>query len=334
MSVAHSRGQRGFTLVELMVAMSLGLALSWLVLDVYIKSSRAQAQLATAQQLNEAGQYLSGLLHAEISAAGFYGYTITGVEPQGLPPLPCQLLDRAASEAALAFAVTGVNDATSDINCRDQRTSINRRESSICTAQAVLTLRPAAGSDVVLLRRAAFQPALAEPSGMGVLRSALTNCQHYLAWNGDKPINMKFLSVDRSARDLVRKVIWVYLEDVFYITSAGEFRRIYLDEGLFKSSRTIAEGVEDLQIEYGVDDDGDAIVDQWLGQPGTAVQWGDVVAVNYYLRLVGDKPIAGQQPATFNYAGKSFTAPNDGLPRKLFSGSVRLASPAMRRAGQ
>ena len=334
MTGKRNNRQRGFSLVELMVAMSLGLVLSWLVVDVYMNSSRAQASLLRNQQLNETGRYLSELLRREISAAGFYGYTRSVAMPSELPQALCQQSDYAVANQQLSYPVVGVDNASAAITCGDQRSSASAAEVSNCSAQSALTIAPAPGSDVVLLRRAAFNPTLLEATGSRAINRQLESCQHYLVSAPDGVGLVKFVKGDGSSRDLTGGAVWRYLEDIFYVTAAGEFRRIYLDEGRFKSSRTVAEGVEDLQIEYGIDSDRDGIADSWLAAPVSAKQWAGVVMVNYYLLLVGDSVRADQRVKTFNYANKQVTPPDDGMLRRLFSGSVRVASPAMRRAGQ
>lgn len=333
MNRRRQRRQQGFTLVELMVAMSLGLMLSWLVVDVYINSSRSQAVLLRNQQLNESGRYLAELLRREISAAGFYGYTAAVPSAQTEPEPLCQLLDSAPASQQLSYPLLGVDNATASLTCSDQRNSATASDLSSCTAQSDLTLTAATGSDLLLLRRVAFTPSLAEATGSRAVNRELDSCQHYLLSAPDGATLVKFVKGDGSSRQLTDGAVWRYLEDIFYTTATGQFQRVYLDQGRFKSSRTIAEGVEDFQLEYGIDSDGDGIADSWTTAPQGAAQWAAVVVVNYYLLLVAEAARADTAAQTFNYAGKQRVA-DDGRMRQLFSGSVRLASPAMRRAGQ
>ncbi len=327
-------GQGGFSLVELMVAMTLGLGLSWLVLDVYITSSQAQQRLLRNQEVQESGRYLSELLRRELGSTGFYGFSGSQPPPVASPAAPCQLLDSSEANQQLSYPLIGINNATGELACSDQRTAASAKDLSNCTAQSPLSLDLRPDSDLLALRRAAYQPALEAATGARKINSSLESCQYYLASLPSGPVVVKFVKGDGSNRSLVGGAVWRYLEDIFYITPAGEFRRIYLDEGRFKSSRTIAEGVEDLQFEYGVDLDGDGAVDEWRQLPIDDAEWAGVVAVNYYLLMVGSS-VRGDEPVkSFHYAGIERTAPDDGRLRQLFTGSVRVASPAMRRAGQ
>ena len=324
--------QQGFSMLELLVAMALGIVLSWLVLDVYLTSSRAQANLLRNQQLNETGRYLSELLRREISSAGFYGYSGVVAQPTDLPALPCQLLDSAAANQQLSYAATGINNSGSSIFCSDQRSAATSQDITNCQAQSSINLSPADGSDLLLLRRVSFSPALPEATGARAINRSLTSCQHYLVSTALGVNAIKFVQGDGSNRALMGGAVWPYLEDIFYITDAGEFRRVYLDQGRYKNARTIAVGVEDFQIEYGIDTSRDGSADHWLAEPSTPEQWASVVMINFHLLLVGDIARKTQPVKTFSYAGKQLTPADDGLLRRLFSGSVRLASPAMRRS--
>jgi type IV pilus assembly protein PilW len=326
--------QGGFSLVELMVAMTLGLALSWLVLDVYITSSQAQQRLLRNQEVQESGRYLSELLRRELGSAGFYGFSGSQPPPAGLPAAPCQLLDSSEVNQQLSYPLMGINNAVGALTCRDQRAAASAKDLSSCDAQQPLSLDLRTGSDLIGLRRAAYQPALGGATGARKINSSLESCEYYLASAPSGPVVAKFVKGDGSNRSLTGGAVWRYLEDIFYITAAGEFRRVYLDEGRFKSSRTIAEGVEDLQFEYGIDVNGDGAVDEWRPVPIGAAEWAGVVAVNYYLLMVGSSVLDDEPVKSFHYAGEERTAPDDGRLRQLFTGSVRVASPAMRRGGQ
>ncbi|MFW2422249.1 MAG: PilW family protein [Porticoccaceae bacterium] len=324
--------QQGFSMVELLVAMALGIALSWLVLDVYLTSSRAQAALLRNQQLNETGRYLSELLRREINSAGFYGYSAAVTEPNDGPADLCQFFDFAVANEQLSFPAAGINNSSGSLVCSDQRSSISSKESASCDAQTSLNIVPAVGTDLLVLRRVGFTPALSEATGARTINRSLSSCQHYLVSNAASVSLVKFVKGDGSNRALMGGAVWRYLEDIFYITEAGEFRRIYLDEGRYKNARTIAEGVEDFQIEYGIDTSRDGSPNLWLAEPSTPEQWASVVMINFHLLLVGDITLKTQPVKTFSYAGKQLTTTDDGLLRRLFSGSVRLASPAMRRS--
>jgi type IV pilus assembly protein PilW len=91
--------QRGFTLVELMVAMALGLFLMIALLAIFLNVSRTNTEMAKTNSLVENGRFALDILSEDISYAGFWGgYTpqfdnlIVSVVPSDAPsivPAPC-----------------------------------------------------------------------------------------------------------------------------------------------------------------------------------------------------------------------------------------------------
>ena len=60
-------------MVELLIAVALGIVLSWAILDVTLNSSRTARELELTSEMVENGRYLTNLLSGELQLAGFYG---------------------------------------------------------------------------------------------------------------------------------------------------------------------------------------------------------------------------------------------------------------------
>jgi prepilin-type N-terminal cleavage/methylation domain-containing protein len=58
--------QSGFTLIELMISLSLGVAISWVVLDVSLNAMRNSRDIIATGDVIEKGLYLGDLLKREI----------------------------------------------------------------------------------------------------------------------------------------------------------------------------------------------------------------------------------------------------------------------------
>ena len=65
--------QFGFTLIELMISLALGVAISWVVLDVSLNAMRNSRDIVATGDVMEKGLYLGDLLKREIKNTGFYG---------------------------------------------------------------------------------------------------------------------------------------------------------------------------------------------------------------------------------------------------------------------
>jgi len=59
-----SKQQSGFSIVELLIAVALGIVLSWAILDVTLNSSRTARELELTSEMVENGRYLTNLFSA------------------------------------------------------------------------------------------------------------------------------------------------------------------------------------------------------------------------------------------------------------------------------
>src|SRR5678816_1065669 len=70
-----ARRQRGVTLVELMVGLTLGLVVSASMLMLFANASAHGQDVARAGMQIENGRYVSEMLREDVRLAGFYGET-------------------------------------------------------------------------------------------------------------------------------------------------------------------------------------------------------------------------------------------------------------------
>jgi type IV pilus assembly protein PilW len=101
----------------------------------------------------------------------------------------------------------------------------------------------------------------------------------------------------------------------------------------------LVEGIENLQLEYGFDGDGDGNPDRWLDRPDATLgaafaDWSNVMSVRVYaLARAGDAQVGYVDATkTFNLGPAGYTAvANDGFRRVQLSSIVRLNNPAGQR---
>src|SRR5215469_6625081 len=97
---AQLRSAHGFTLVELMIAMTISLLMMTALVAVFVNSSRSSNELAKTNSMIDNGRFAAQLLESDIAHAGFWGgyvpqfddLTATAV-PGDVPaavPNPCQ----------------------------------------------------------------------------------------------------------------------------------------------------------------------------------------------------------------------------------------------------
>lgn len=99
-SEARCRRQRGLTLIELMIALVIGLLIVAAVSVLFAGSSRSRSEVELSAEVNENGRYALDVLSRELSQTGFYGSLVkptAAVTPIVTP-----------AEAATAMCLTGV----------------------------------------------------------------------------------------------------------------------------------------------------------------------------------------------------------------------------------
>jgi type IV pilus assembly protein PilW len=113
-------------------------------------------------------------------------------------------------------------------------------------------------------------------------------------------------------------------------------KRLDLGAGSFQMV-TIAEGIEDMNIEYGIDSDRDGSADgAFIDNPTTVTAWWDVTAVRVNLLARNNQATPGYQESKQFDLGVgrtaiSFTGANAGFKRHVYSELVRVNNVSMRR---
>jgi len=151
------RSNSGFSLVELMIAMTIGLLLLAGLVMIFVNSSEANRELQKTAQQIENGRYAVDVVSQDLRLAGFYGHIheLNNIAMPGMiPPDPCVSALGAALTSSLRFPVQGYRGsvhATTPVSDAPANVS-----STSCTALSTANLRP--GSDVLVIRRADTNP--------------------------------------------------------------------------------------------------------------------------------------------------------------------------------
>jgi type IV pilus assembly protein PilW len=152
-------------------------------------------------------------------------------------------------------------------------------------------------------------------------------------------------NLDCTAPNLVRP----YVSRIYYVATcnrcgAGDttptLKRIDLVGGQLTTT-ALADGIDDLRLEYGFDMDGNGSADTYLTALGTAggsTAWNNVVAVNVHFvtrsldKAVGSGLAAAQQ---FRMGGAgTVNTPSDGYTRRVYGITIRLVNPSSSREVQ
>jgi type IV pilus assembly protein PilW len=149
-SVRNQSSQRGFTLIELMISLTLGLLLMTALIAVFLNVSRTNNEMVKTNSLIENGRFAIDILQEDITHGGFWGgYTpqfddfssaaIPGDAPS-LVPAPCLAFTAANWTAAYKDGLVGI--------------PVQSYDASPAGCEALVTAKKAS-TDVLVVRHAA-----------------------------------------------------------------------------------------------------------------------------------------------------------------------------------
>jgi type IV pilus assembly protein PilW len=310
------------TLIELMVAMTLGMLVLGVVAVIFSGTSGNRAGLERGGRLAENAAFAVELLSDEIRIAGFFSETnFTGVAWQVPDPCSTTLIAQGWSLAPFTAPVpiAGYQGVDAVPICFSNRK---------------------AGTAVVVTRRVSTDttpPAAA--TGAYFLQAS--KC-------GSDPAAWRYSS-DRSVFTL-HKLDCATIADIretvvrsYYVSTCNEcasdnvptLKRVEL-VGTQMAVTPLVEGVENLQLMYGFDTDGDGNADTYraalsgvAGAPDN--DWSNVVAVKLYVlaRTTDSEPGYVDSVKTFDLGPAGITQPaGDAYKRLLLTSMVRLNNPA------
>lgn len=313
-------GAAGFSLVELLVAMAVGLILMGGLYQVFVGSTGTYSMNERLSRMQENGRFALYVLRNEVLGAGYLGCL------QDVGELTSTLNDPNAFVFNFDQAVYGL-EATGTNTWADDAGSVTPTASG--TSDLSLT-SPVSGSDMFVVRGVdpnvtielteempltsadlKLSPGLADildTEGNDIL--LVTDCEgatvfqttSYTDSNGNTVHNTGGLPAPtdpeypgNATKDLGHTFaegsqVFFPRTVTFYIRNndVGE-PALYRKEGLSNVEELVA-GVESMQIRYGVDTDGDRMANSYVKANGIA-DWSEVVSVRIGLLMRSDQEV-------------------------------------------
>jgi type IV pilus assembly protein PilW len=315
----------GFTLIELMVSMVLGLMLSAGIVNIYLQNKQNYLQDEELARMQENARYAIGLLKRELTMAGF----VAGIGDYSGIPAGSVTTD-CVGTGQWALNVQG--DIFELINNYDGGafTTANGTTWDCLAAAEVQPL-----TDIVSVKRTADRRTLEDGSFTGTLTAADQEQWYLRAFDNNATLSWNYvdaggsIAADVSAGNGVD--YWEYYSQIFYLRNfsraAGDGIPTLCIERLVASAMTtdcLVEGIEDLQIEVGIDTNDDSVPDFFDPAP-TATEIREAVVVRVYLLVRSVEPIANYtNDKTFSLGSKAVPAANDSFMRRVFSTTVQM----------
>jgi type IV pilus assembly protein PilW len=328
---ATRRQQRGVTLVELMVGLTLGLVVSASMLMLFANASAHGQDVARAGVQIENGRYVSEMLREDLRLAGFYGETSVAAALYTQPD-PCSVapVGWGGTPLTLPTAVQGYTPADA-LACLDHRK---------------------AGTDAIAVRRVGI-------TAIDPATIAAGNTQYYVQYSFcvlDVITPRLIFSKDRAALTLRNRACTgvntarPYVSRIYYVSDCNDcsgagdgvptLKRVDL-VGTALTTTALAEGIDALRVEYGFDTNGDGSPDTYLttlGAPGATAVWSNVVSLKVHFVTRSLDKAVGANLATaqeFDLGGTAvITTAADGYTRRAYSTAIRLINPSAAREAQ
>lgn len=257
--LGNSIGQAGFTLVEIMVAITIGLVLLGGVVQIFVSNSQAYRVQDDLARVQENGRFAIDMIARNLRKAGFkmtaWDDDIDVFAADTTQPAPSAKF--ASSGQVVAGTVSGGSVK--------------------------------AGTDAITFR---FQQ-----------------------------------SADNTLRDCVNQgntggaptVAGQIIVNTYYIDSQDTLR---CRSSHGNSDFPLLDGIENMDIAYGIDSGGDLTADKYVGEANVAAgEWDDVVSVRISLVSVSSADFLTDSSQTFTFNGSSVT---DKKIRRVFTGTVNL----------
>lgn len=320
----YRRRCSGLTLIELMIAMTISLALLGGVLTVFSSSKssyRLQSGLATLQ---DNGRHALYLLVRDIRGAGFSG--CAGIEPQTINVMAHDPPDNISAFTG-DEVIWGMNDvpATNPYNAVAGTDVIRIRGAGDSLIGLVGNTVPVNANIQTTVSKGFFQQGdllmITDCEATDIFRATTVsqnNNQSTIAHSSSNNTS-NFLSkpYDKDAFVMMFKSNTYFIRDSGRTNAAGDAILSLWGRDHDDNDLELVNGIENMQVSYGIDSDLNGLVDRYLtaNEVESGGLWVNVLTVRLSL-LVSSVINANHEQVTYQYAGNT-TTPTDATDLRL-----------------
>jgi type IV pilus assembly protein PilW len=360
------RHQRGISLVELMIAMVVGLILMNGIFNIFLSSKRAYRTTEELGRIQENARYALQTLTKDLRMTGYMGcfgeVNKTDNVKDSKKPI-------AAGVAYFDNPITGY-DAQSNTGTATSDWSPNL-PSYFSTYSYFSSIPPIAGSDIIVIQRAvpfstSDTGSLATLSGSIQIDSnppapdsiakgdtlVISDCKDSDIFMVDNDIDGSSVPVNISHDNSVNtsnslsksylpnaKLMRMVMNGYYVGTNTDGNRALYrtrlAGNGAMKKEELL-EGVETMQVAYGEDTNGDGVPNRYLSA-GDVTDMGNIVTVRVGLLMYSIREVSEENDTrSFNVAGTDVddtgTIPTHGVDkslRQVYTATVKIRNRGM-----
>ncbi|AMO69389.1 type IV pilus assembly protein PilW [gamma proteobacterium BDW918] len=329
--------QLGFGLVELMIAVTLGILLSTAVIQVFLATSTSSKMLDSMAQIQENARFAMRFLSREIRMAGYMGCSSIGAAGFNNIALPTSLAIFSPGTALVGVDNVGASDAMSAVVGTD-RVTIKRASDEFITLTGNLSPDNAnvkiednsvgfVKEDFVMVTDCLNGDMFRITNTPKKKGEGQTTLAHANGSNSDNKLSKIYTG---EAEVFGFQVIDFFIADTGRKSSAGNpinalyFQQLTLTSGgVATAPIELVEGIENMQLSYGVDTNADRAVDVYQTAAEVA-DWATVLSVRIELIMYGSQDnVVGRTGAAdaqqLSDASGDLVANNDGRLRQVFT---------------
>ena len=303
--------QAGFSLIEMMVALVIGSLLISGTVFVYVQSRNSYGVNETVARLQETARYAMGVIEPDIRMSSYWGLIndpeLVNNRARQADPVAAIAPGAAANACGNNFAV----DLYSTVEGTDNIYNFP------CPASPSGAARPLA--DTLTIRRATGIAA-APTLGRLQLYTTRTVGQIFNAAAAPGP-----LAPLGRVNDLLVNAYYVS-RDSDERAGLPSLRRKMLAVGPAFVDQEVIPGVEDMQVQFGIDPSGlNGTATRYVNPDDVIPATSQVVSVRVWLMIRADQPEVGfTDDRVYNYGNRVNYTPNDGFRRVLFTRTIQV----------
>lgn len=309
------RKQAGFTIVELMVAMVIGILVAGGVGAMFVQGSKSHAEDDRFLRMIENGRFAVDIISRDLRMTTFWG----------------EMLDSSIISASLTVA----EDCGLNLFDGAEPVLFNNPNASPALVQFDIT-SDSCPSRTGTVRTGTSQLVVKHTRGMSATSGQEENAI-YLRTNGVAGDLIQFKAGTTAALASGFQD-WEFSPSLYYIRDeAGTPYLCRLDlTGLGFGAKTaeecLAKGVEQINVQFGIDTDDDAIPNQYKSNPSAAEMPRAVTArLHVLVRSASADPFY-TNTKTYVLGDLNVAATNDNFYRRVFTTTIALRNPANLRA--
>lgn len=346
------RRQRGFSLIELMISVAIGLVLLSGMAYLMMQTSSSRTELERTSRQVENGRYAIERLSEDLHHASYYGSfyalpappaALADADPcattlAGTPslnsglPLGVQTYDGTAAPPIACISSDDYQPNTDVLVIRRASTSTVTVTSTLVTNQPYIQATPVAyrlnlGTAVTTTNEANFNLTL--PTANSTVNTTPAPLHRYLVrvyFVAKCNVPASGASCNGVSDDGGVSIPTLKMLELGAGAGGAELRTL-----------AIAEGIEHLQVDHAIDDTGDGVADRVVmcsaATPCSTTDFSNVVAAHLHVVARNTERTLGHvDTKTYNLGLKGYTAAtSDDYRRHAYMTSVRLTNVGMRR---